>query len=385
MDKSLNKIYKSALKFLVPLNLEETYKIVVEEAIDLVDGDFGSVSMINHGRIERSYASTPALLKIHPRRKGHTFHVYKNQKPIILKRSKLTAAHSELEEMKIKSDILIPLVNKGRSIGVLTVLSKKKNFTKKDLALLQLYGPLVSLAIRKAQLYNDLDQALKTRDLFISLASHEFRTPLTSAYVYLQLQKRRMEKDKEPKSEWIDIVIHEIRRLNNLVDGLLQVNQINTGELNYNFSEIGLKEVVATSTRSFNIIHKRRKLEVIDNIRGSDIVLGDFEKLTQVFVNLLDNAGKHSPTNSIISIRTSATRRTLIIEIQDYGTGVAKKDLQKVFEPFYKVENNTKAGMGLGLYLTKQIIDKHRGEIFIESQPKDGTVVRVILPKVKYE
>jgi transcriptional regulator with GAF, ATPase, and Fis domain len=160
MEKSLGKVYKSALKFLIPLSLEETYKIIVSEALKLVDGDYGSISMIKGRRLERAYASSATLFKIEPRKKGYTYGVYKSRKAIVLKRRRLTGIHPELKKLNVRSDILIPLVNRGNSIGVLTVLSIKKFFRKRELELLQLFGPLATLAISKAVLYDELDKAL---------------------------------------------------------------------------------------------------------------------------------------------------------------------------------------------------------------------------------
>jgi two-component system sensor histidine kinase VicK len=112
--------------------------------------------------------------------------------------------------------------------------------------------------------------------------------------------------------------------------------------------------------------------------------LGDFERLTQVFVNILDNAAKHSPKNTVISVRMFKTRRKISIQIEDRGKEVDKKDLKRVFEAFYKV-NTTTAGMGLGLYLSKQIIDNHKGRIQISSKKGQGVIVTVTLPKLKYD
>jgi signal transduction histidine kinase len=265
------------------------------------------------------------------------------------------------------------------------VLSRKKIFRKRELAILQLFGPLATLAIRKAQLYDELDKALKTRDLFISMASHELRTPLTTAYTYLQLQKRRVEKGGKIEKDWIEITINELLRLNNLVDGLLQLNQVKEGKIGYNFIEVNLKDVILTSLRSFKALHKRRQIDLQDNTNEKDMILGDFEKLIQVFVNILDNAAKHSPSNSVISIRLSSSRKNVVAEIEDRGTGFAKKDLKKIFDAFYKVENNTKAGMGLGLYLTKQILDDHRSKISIEPILHKGTIVKIQFSKIKYD
>jgi K+-sensing histidine kinase KdpD len=231
MESSLERVYKSALKLLAPLSLDETYKIIVLEAKRLVGGDYGSIFMARDSKMERVFASSKFLETIQPRKKGFTYNVYKTKKAKVLKKKDLTKIHSELAKTGIKSDIMTPLMSRGKPIGVLTILSNKKDFNKKDLSMLRLFGPLATLAIKKAQLSDELKSALETRDLFISLASHELRTPLTVAYTYLQLEKRKIEQGKVIRKEWIDIITDELKRLNNLVDGLLQLNQINTGSL----------------------------------------------------------------------------------------------------------------------------------------------------------
>jgi K+-sensing histidine kinase KdpD len=146
---------------------------------------------------------------------------------------------------------MVPLMNRGKSIGVMSIMSKKKRFSEKHLEILAYFTPLASLAIRKAQLYEELDKALRTRDLFISMAAHELRTPVTTMYVYTQMLKKKSAKGQKLDSEWVDNLLYEMARLTKLIDELLQVNQIKTGNLRYEFEEVDVDHVIKMSLKTF--------------------------------------------------------------------------------------------------------------------------------------
>jgi K+-sensing histidine kinase KdpD len=112
------------------------------------------------------------------------------------------------------------------------------------------------------------------------------------------------------------------------------------------------------------------------------LLLADENKLVQVFINILQNAAKFSPSESLIKVSTQETTEYFKISIKDQGKGIEKKDLPHVFKDFYKGESDVKEGMGLGLFLTKYIIDSHNGKIEIHSHKNTGTEVIVNLPKI---
>lgn len=383
MNKPRKELYESSLKLLTHLTLEQTYKVIVSEAVSLVQGAGGSVILAERGVLKRVYASDPIIKTINPQRHGRTYKSYKNKKIMTLTRNQIISVHPEFSDIKITSYILIPLINRGNSIGVLSIYkNNKSNFSSREIDLLQIFSPMASMAIRKAQLYSALNKAVETRDLFLSMASHELKTPITTIYVYLQLIQRNMKKNKKFDPDWIQTLLDEMVRLTKIVDELLELSRIKSGKLVYNYSEVNIEEIIKRALMNFKAGHKN-KIIFKDELRNKDkVLIGDFDKLTEVIINILDNAAKHSPKNIPIQISLSSDENQLIVEVVDSGKGISQKEIKRVFEGFFKTLDNTKPGMGLGLYLSKQIIDAHRGKIKIMSKIGHGTTVYIYLPRI---
>ena len=249
--------------------------------------------------------------------------------------------------------------------------------------MLTLFGSMVSLAIIKAQQYGEIKEALETRDLFISLASHELRTPLTTVNGYLQLLHSKLEGVDAIKSRWTKEALLESQRLTKLIDELLQINKIKTMQLHYFFEENDLKLIIKRAIENFRFNHPDRIVIYTDKVKHKSVVIiSDFDKLLQVVINLLDNADKFSPKDKKIDIELQQKNSTFILQIKDEGIGVTQKDLPYIFQGFYKGDKNKK-GMGLGLYLAKNIIDRHQGAIAISSGKNKGTTVEIRLPKAR--
>lgn len=384
----LEEIYKAGLAFLSPLSDEETYAAIVKEAAKLVNGEHGSIHLADNGSLKRVYATDPSFYKIKIRKNGIRYKAYLTQTPIVLHGSvlkQLEKRHPELKGMAGRSVILIPLSYQKHSMGLLSVISRKdKYFHKKELEILKLFGSMASLAVRKAQLYSETKNALYTRDLFISLAAHELRTPLTTINGYVQLILTKMHKKKPIQNEWILELGLESQRLKSLINEFLEINSIRTGKLQYDWKEISVGDVAQRAMGTFEFNNHGRKLEYEDKLDSkSGRIIGDPDKLLQVFINILENAGKYSPDNKKIFITLKYESPFYIFEIKDEGKGIASQDLPLIFKGFYKGRDSVHEGMGLGLYLAKNIIESHHGEIDIKSDIGKGTTVRIKLPKIE--
>lgn len=386
MDKVLEKIYKAGLKFLVPLKAEETYSLIVNEAIKLVKADYGSILLEQKGDLKRVYSSIASLYQIKPRRRGFLYSVFKTRKPSILALKKFARIHPAIRRIGINSDLAVPLSYKNKSIGVLTIISKRKNyFTERDMNVLKLFAQMASLAIRKTQLYDETKKALDDRDLFISMAAHEFRTPITTISGYTQLLYTKLSGSNTAPSRWSQELLAETTRLTSLVNELLEINRIKTGELNYIFRINHLREIIKRVINNTHFTYPNHKIIFNDYLGKDDVVISDFDKLIQVVGNLLGNAAKFSPDGKEISLTLRQKTLYFIVTVKDQGIGIPKKDLRKIFEKFSKGTNHSREGIGLGLFLAKSIIEQHHGTIAINSIRGAGTTVEVKLPKVKHE
>lgn len=381
MDKVLEKIYKVGLRLLSTLTLEETYALIVQEAMKIVKADYGSILLGKANKLHRIYASTPALFSVKPAEKGFIKKVFDTNQPVIVNQKEILKVNPDIKKIDAKSYLIIPLINKDRTIGVLAVLSKKEDyFDQEDLNILKLFGPLAALAIRKAQLYDEAKKAIEDRDLFISMAAHEFRTPLTTINGYIQLLHSKLSAANTTEARWVEELSWEITRLIMLVNELLAVHRIKSGQFRYQLKKCSLRDIASRAIREARFTHTHHTVVLDDQLSShSDTVLGDYDKLLQVVTNLIDNAAKFSPQGTNIIIGLKFHTPYLSLTVTDQGEGISKKDLPEIFKSFYKGTHNAKTpGMGLGLFIAKNIIRKHRGFIKIRTKKGIGTSVEVL-------
>ncbi|KKU91025.1 MAG: PAS/PAC sensor signal transduction histidine kinase [Microgenomates group bacterium GW2011_GWA1_48_10] len=378
------RIYKSSVKFLAPLSLEQTFKKISEETMKLAEADDCTIHISDReGNLTRVFASDHKLYNIPVRKEGYTHTVYQTKESKILTADQIIKVHPETKKTRINSDMIIPLTYHGKSLGVLSCISYSKTYTPFDLQILELFAPFASLAILRAQALGEQEEAVRTRDLFISLAAHEFRTPLTTINGYLELMQQKTLQDKPISPEWIDLTLFETKRLIKLVNELLEADQISNNRLKYDFQTLSLCEVVHRAVEIIQVAKPNRKAIVKDKLKyQKDNINGDFDKLLQVFLNLLNNANKYSPPNSPITIILGRVKSSLFVTVQDQGVGIPKEEIPFVLQGFYKgSQTKHTEGMGLGLYVAQRILRRHEGSIKISSKLGKGTNIKVLLPK----
>jgi len=224
------------------------------------------------------------------------------------------------------------------------------------------------------------------KDLFIGIASHELKTPITTVKGYLQLLQDMYAETKD------DFLKHSVERmhkqiniLTDLISDLLDLSKIKSGSLHFNkehFDITGLASEIIDSTKDVNPNH------IIQFIAcDKAIVYGDRNRLGQVINNFLTNAIKYSPDSKLIKVAIRSVDEKVIISVKDEGIGIAKNDQEKIFERFYRVEGKnekTFPGFGIGLFISAEIISKHEGEIGVESETGEGATFYFSLPLLKY-
>lgn len=382
---TLKRIYKASLNFLAPLTPEKTYATIVKEAIKFVGAQWGSILLEQDGELERVYSSIPFNQQIKHRKRGFLYKAFERRKPTILKIKDIENIHPEIKNLSIASDVIIPLSYHNKAIGILAILSKnEERFSEEEINTLFLFGSMASLAIQKAQLYDETRKALETRDFFISAAAHEIKTPVTTIFGYAQLLFDNTKKAKRCKAEWIDSLHSECYRLKFLINDFLETSRISTGRLHYNLKECRLKTIIDRAVDNFRFNYPDRKLILRNNIRTkNDIVIGDSDRLIQALTNLLDNAAKFSTPDTTILLTLKSNDSDFIITIKDDGRGIDKKDLPKIFDRYFKGSGNQHEGLGLGLFLVKTIIEYHHGSIRLQSRLNKGTRAELKLPRLK--
>ncbi len=238
--------------------------------------------------------------------------------------------------------------------------------------------------IGAAKIARDITERIENerrRDEFVSIASHELKTPITSQRVFGELLEQLIEKngytDLKP---YIQKMNQQTEKLTKLIEDLLELSRVQTGRLKlenkkFNFDGL-LQEMVENTQMTSN--------HGID-IKGNPKVIlkGDRERIGQVLTNLFSNAIKYSPKANTISVSCTVDRDVLTVAIQDYGIGIPKEYHEKIFERFFRVfgeDERTYPGMGVGLHVCREIVTRHGGTMWLTSKKNEGSTFYFSLP-----
>jgi two-component system phosphate regulon sensor histidine kinase PhoR len=221
---------------------------------------------------------------------------------------------------------------------------------------------------------------MERHDEFIGIASHELRTPLTSLKGYIQLISYKKEVLPPVVKQYIDKAAIALSKLQRLVNDLLDVSKIQAGKLEYAVAEVNLTVLVRSCTETAEHIFPLYKFE--SEIEDDLLTLGNEERLEQVFMNLVNNAVKYSPVNRTVSIKAFKTDNKIRVSVIDYGIGLTADQTGRIFERFYRVEDkkHMSSGLGMGLYISREIIHNHHGQIGVESKLGKGSTFYFDLP-----
>lgn len=214
------------------------------------------------------------------------------------------------------------------------------------------------------------------KDDFISIASHELKTPVTSVRGYLQILKKRV-KTVGLKSELglINKTLEQIDRLNSLVEDLLDVSKIQSGKLDLKLSYFDFNKLVKETVELYQHTSKLHTIKSFGRIK--DKVYADRDRLGQVLINLITNAIKYSPGGKRVIVRVEEINNQLRVGVEDFGIGISKKNQEKLFDKFFRVadsEETKPSGLGMGLHICSEIIKRHGGRIWVESEEGKGTI-----------
>ncbi len=382
MEQLLEQLYMSGLRFLEPMTPESTYKRIVDEALKLVNADSGAVYVMKGRELKKAYTSSKSLATLRHRKHGFTYQAWRYKKPFILSSQDIYAVHPEFKKIQLKSFMLMPISYGKEVIGVLTLQSKKENyFTHEMLKLIRLYTSMAYLSIRKTQLYAQAKESLELQDLLIAMTSHELKTPLTTISIYSQMLEKSLSKRAKINPIWVKEIGFETKRLQKLLHELLQSNVITNKSFQYDFSPYNIHTLLEKVRLNFLANYPNYHLEIRNSLKKEEGMLtGDFDKILQAFNNIIGNAAKYSPPSAPITLSVELEKKIIILKIIDQGKGIPQKDLPLLFDKFYRGKNSRHEGMGIGLFLAKNIIEKHKGKIEITSQINKGTTVQICLP-----
>lgn len=250
-------------------------------------------------------------------------------------------------------------------------------FTDEHENLVAAIASQASVALDNAKLYEEVRHLNNKKDEFISLASHELKTPLTTMNGFLQLAEKNpaMAQDLIPK------IRKQVGRLSAIIADLLDISKIHAGKLEFHFSTVNLQSLIRECLETVKPFATGFQIETEIPTTDIDVVV-DAQKLSQVIINLLTNAIKYSKPGTTITLSCTRLGDQVRISVQDQGMGIAPQHLNRIFNRFYRISksSSTAEGMGLGLYISQEIVAGHNGRIWAESEEGKGSVFHVDFP-----
>ena len=221
----------------------------------------------------------------------------------------------------------------------------------------------------------------KKKDEFLSIASHELRTPLTSMRGYIQLLDRMLAKEKnEAIRTSIEKAAYQVNKLNTLVDDLLDISRIESGKVTLKWGKFSMSTMLHHTLDNIRQMHPDYDINLEEDAQVE--ITGDALRIEQVFINFLTNAIKYSPNSKHIKVKSKCLENEVQVEVVDQGIGIPERLQPMLFDKFFRVEENGVRfqGLGIGLYICADIIERHRGSCGVTSTLGEGSTFYFRIP-----
>ena len=396
----ITRLQQITSSFSEALTPDQVFDIIVKQGFDALNAQAGVVYIISDDKamLERK-RSQGYDQEIVARFKDNVevnlpipiCEVYRYGKPIYLESKEVLLARYPYLKSKIdpraEGLAVLPLSVGSEVLGVLAFsFHSMREFSADDRQFTMALARQCAQALHRSQLFADAKKAIQVRDEFLSIASHELKTPLTPLKLQLQSLGRQVAKGQfqnlppEKLNKIIENSDRQISRLTILIEDLLDVSRITSGKLKLNREEFNLREMIDEVVKQYEEQLKKVESEIrIENVAN---VVGHLDKvrIEQVLINFLTNAEKYAPGKPIvISLQTSDDSAT--ISVKDLGPGIAPEDQKRIFDRFERIKaRDNIGGLGLGLYISKQIIEAHGGHISVESEEGKGATFIAQIP-----
>jgi len=229
-------------------------------------------------------------------------------------------------------------------------------------------------------------QAEHKKDEFISIASHELKTPLTSVKGYIQLLQRSLNRDDKTMAQnHLEKASIQLEKLNDLIVDLLDISKIESGKMKFNMKSFCADTMVNNAIEMLQQSNPDFKITKLG--QTNEMVFGDEIRLEQVVINFITNAIKYAPGTNQVNVTINIKDGELYLAVKDFGIGISKEQQEKIFDKFYRVEENSNRfnGLGIGLYICLEIINRHGGKIGVNSVPDEGSEFYFIIPITEEE
>jgi PAS domain S-box-containing protein len=297
--------------------------------------------------------------------------------------------------LPVVSYLAVPVVSKSGNVigGLIFGHPEKAKFTAEAEELVASIAAQAAIAIDNAKLFDDLKKVNEEnerllaqaraedhkKDEFISMASHELKTPLTSIKGYIQLLEQQLTDKNDVSYKYVVKTGNSINRLQRLIEDLLDVSKIQSGRLQFQTSDFQLADAIDESVEE--IQHTSSAHNMIVTAESGCMIHGDKNRIIQVLVNLLSNAIKYSPGANEVHIQMTRAGGEVTVSVSDFGIGIPAEHHRKIFQRFHRVPNNVDfTGLGIGLFISNEIIRRHDGVMWVESEQGKGSTFFFCLP-----
>lgn len=421
----LNVLYNTSSQFAGTLNTNKLYDIMIEAMEKTLSFDISSALIFNTTEkpifnLNTMYPAGESLVNA---LKIRSILNYKNITENIqipddkdfnlietVQKTKQTRSNNVFGLEAISYDSLFAPIKVGDDFFGVIELFRKTPFTQEDVTCFQAITHQVALPLRSAKLYEEISVTNKKlakleriKSEFVSIVSHELRTPITSISNSLEIVLNEQAGTiNEDIRNFISIAKRNIERLKGIIKDLLDLQKIQTGKLDFEYKMVDIKPSFELLQNTFVQIAREKDIELnFDISENLPQVYADIRRIEQIISNLITNALKFTPNGGRITVKTSLTDANEIngknlvcpnnipegqyikINVEDTGIGIKEEDIPKIFDKFSQIEsslNRNKGGVGLGLTITKQLIDSHLGAIWVDSEEQKGSNFNFVLP-----
>lgn len=264
------------------------------------------------------------------------------------------------------------------------IQSQRRTRTYAVIGISILFSVVVFIAF--FSIYQKEKQLSSLKTDFVANVSHELKTPLSLIRMNAESLQLGRVKSEEKVKHYLSVIISESERLSHLIQNILNFSKLESGKKTYQFTAVDLNAMINQVMEQYAILFHQKGFEVkLELAETNPNIYADTNDLTEILLNLLDNAVKYSKEKKLIEIKTAESDSLVTLSLKDSGIGISKNDLNQIMQPFYRVENSltqqTK-GTGLGLSLVKQLMEACEGKISFKSEMNKGTIVQLEFKKL---
>ena len=411
----LAALHDTALGLISRLDVNELLETIIRRACALVGTGHGYVFLLEPGGMAMRFQVGIGIqardsVAAHRIKPGEALigKVWQSGRPVVADRYHPWRRHQDVSPSSLRAVAGVPLQVGSAVTGVMgvTLREEGRTFSTDEIELLNRFAQLASLALDNARLYTAAKEARiaaeaanEAKTAFLANVSHELRTPLTSVVGFSKMVQKRLEEIIFPElaevenvktqrairqvKRNVEIIAAEGERLTALINNVIDMVNIEAGKTEWQMKPVSVTEIIERAIAATSALCDQKGLNLITDLEPNlPKILGERDKLIQVMVNLLSNAAKFTDTGSV-TCRVKLVDADMVVSVIDTGIGITEADQSKIFEKFTQLGDTLTGkpqGTGLGLPISKQIVERHGGHIWVESELGRGTTFSFSLP-----